>query len=85
MADKDLTFSDQVAISRRMERIARMIDKELSKATGGKRVPFSLYTWGGHRAQYVSNTDRDQAKAAMRECLDRWAEHQDPPPHKFSG
>lgn len=87
MTDKTthLTFADQVEISKRMQRIARLIDKELSKATGGKRVPFSLYTWGGHRAQYVSNVARDDAKVAMQECLDRWAEPQDPPPHDFQG
>jgi hypothetical protein len=85
MADKDLTFADQVEIALRLQRIARMIDKELSKAAGGKRVPFSLYTWGGHRAQYVSNVARDDAKVAMQECLDRWGEPQDPPPHQFQG
>lgn len=77
----DLTFLDQVAISQKMQDIARMIDAELSKATGGKRVPFSLYTWGGHRSQYVSNVDRDQAKVAMQETLDRWGDD-DGPVHK---
>ncbi|MDG3040470.1 hypothetical protein [Roseicyclus marinus] len=87
MTDKntDLTFVDQVEISKRLQKIARLIDKQLAKATGGKRVPFSLYTWGGHRAQYVSNVARDDAKVAMQECLDRWSEHQDPPPHEFQG
>lgn len=83
MADK-LTFEDQVGISKRMQRIARLIDAELTKATGGKRVPWSLYTWGGHRSQYVSNVAREDAKVAMRETLDRWDEPQDPPPHEFS-
>lgn len=82
MTDK-LTFEDQVAISRRMQRIARLVDAELMKATGGTRVPFSLYTWGGHRSQYVSNCAREDAKVAMRECLARWDEAQDPPPHEF--
>lgn len=81
MTDAKLSFEKQVAISKRMRRIARLIDKELIAATG-QRVPWSLYTWGGHRCQYVSNTDRDQAKTAMQECLDRWNEPQDPPPHK---
>lgn len=80
MAEK-LSFDKQVAISKRLLRIARLIDKELIAATG-QRVPWSLYTWGGHRCQYVSNTDRDQAKVAMQECLDRWNEPQDPPPHR---
>lgn len=80
----DLTFADQVAVSKRMQKIARMIDAEMKKATGGKRVPWSLYTWGGHRSQYVSNVKRDDAKVAMQETLDRWNEPQDPPPHEFS-
>lgn len=83
MADQ-LTFADQVAVSKRLQRIARLVDAELTKATGGKRVPWSLYTWGGHRSQYISNVDREDAKVAMRETLDRWNEPQDPPPHEFS-
>lgn len=81
MAEKNLTFEHQVVISKRLQRIARLIDKELTSATG-VRVPFSLYTWGGNRCQYVSNTARDDAKIAMQECLDRWSEPQDPAPHK---
>ena len=73
-----LTYADNVAIGRALQKIARMIDKELFEATGGKRVPFSLYTWGGHRAQYVSNCARDDAKEAMRETLARWGEDDGP-------
>ena len=78
MPNDDLTYADNVAVGRALQKIARTIDKELMKATGGKRVPFSLYTWGGHRAQYVSNTERTQAKVAMRETLDRWGEDDGP-------
>lgn len=81
MTNRTLTFEHQIAISKRLQRIARLIDKELKAATG-ERVPWSLYTWGGHRAQYVSNVQRDDAKVAMQECLDRWSEPQDPPPHE---
>lgn len=81
MSDNKITFADQVALSRALPRIAKLIDREINRATG-KKMPFSLYTWGGNRAQYVSNTAREDAKAAMRECLDRWDEPQDPPPHK---
>lgn len=79
--EEGLTFEQQIAISKRLQRIARLIDKELKAATG-ERVPWSLYTWGGHRCQYVSNVGRDQAKIAMQECLDRWNEPQEPPPHQ---
>lgn len=81
MSDDKLTFDDQVKISRKLSSIASMVEKRLKKACG-KDVPFSIYTWGGQRAQYVSNVAREDAKTAMRECLDRWDEPQDPPPHK---
>ena len=74
-----LTYEQQVAIARRLRKIARLIDKELTAATG-QRVPFSLYTWGGNRSQYISNVDRAEVKVAMQETLDRWNEPQDPPP-----
>ena len=77
----ELTYADQVAISRQLQKIARMISKELSKAAGGKAVPFSLYTWGGHRSQYIANCPRPDVKAAMRETLDRW-EDDDGPVHQ---
>ncbi|SDL36330.1 hypothetical protein [Paracoccus chinensis] len=74
-----LTYEQQVAIARRLQKIARLIDKELT-AAAGQRVPFSLYTWGGNRSQYISNTARAEVKVAMQETLDRWNEPQDPPP-----
>lgn len=76
-----LTHLENVAVSRELRDIAKMIDQRLKRAAGGKRVPFSLFTWGGNRSQYVSNTDRDQAKRAMEETLARWAED-DGPIHK---
>lgn len=82
--DRDMTFEDQLVLSRLLPKLADLIDKEVRKA-GLPRVPWSLYSWGGRRAQYVSNTARDSAKVAMQECLDRWAESQDPPPHKWQG
>jgi len=80
MADetKDFTFEQQVAVAKVLPRIARLIDKELQKA-GAPRMPWSLYTWGGNRAQYISNTQRSDTKRAMQETLDRWNEQQDPP------
>lgn len=78
---RSITFADQVKISRNLQRIAKMIDRELAKLAEGTRVPFSLYTWGGDRVQYVSNCAREDAKKAMQECLDRWDQQDDPPPH----
>lgn len=80
MPDK-LTFADQVSIAWRLQDIARMIAMELSAATGGKLVPFSLYTWGGQRTLYVANCNREDVKAAMRETLERW-DQDDGPVHQ---
>ncbi len=80
----DLNFDDQVKISRNLQRLAKLLDKELIKVTG-KRVPWSLYTWGGNRCQYISNSPREESKVAMQECLDRWNEPQEPPPHDWKG
>lgn len=79
MAD-ELTFSDQVAISKELKTIARMVEKRLEKVTG-KRVGFSVWTWGGHRSQYVSNCHREDIKKALAETLDRWSKD-DGPVHK---
>lgn len=79
-----MNFDQQVKLSRNLQRIAKMLDRELEKVTG-TQVPFSLYTWGGQRAQYISNAPRDEIKVAMRECLDRWDQPDDPPPHQFGG
>jgi hypothetical protein len=79
-----ITFENQVRLSRNLQRIAKMLDKELEKAAG-VRGPWSLYTWGGQRCQYVSNSPREETKAAMQECLDRWNQPDDPPPHQWGG
>ena len=78
----DLTSQQQVKVSLAMQRVAKMVDKELRKAAG-VRVPFSLYTWGGDRSQYVANVDRKSAMEVMQETLDRWRRHEPDlgPPH----
>jgi hypothetical protein len=73
---------DQVKLAKLLPEIAKTIDKMIAEA-GLPKQPWSLYTWGGNRCQYVSNTDRKQTRAAMKETLDRWDEQQDPPMHKF--
>ncbi len=75
-------FEDQVKLSKLLPEIARAIDKMVADA-GLPKQPWSLYTWGGNRSQYISNTRREDARKAMQETLDRWNEQQDPPPHKF--
>ncbi|SDW77283.1 hypothetical protein [Roseicitreum antarcticum] len=77
-----LTAQQQVRVSLAMQRVAKMVDKELHKAAG-EPVPFSLFTWGGGRSQYVANVERADAKTVMRETLARWDRHEPDlgPPH----
>ena len=77
-----LTAEQQIAISREMQRIARVIDRKLTRVAG-ERVPFSLFIWGGGRSQYVANVQRSDAMAVMQETLDRWRRHEPGlgPPH----
>ncbi len=75
-------FHDQARMARLLPEIAKTIDKMIADA-GIPKQPWSLYTWGGNRCQYISNTNREQTRAAMTETLARWDEQQDPPMHKF--
>lgn len=77
------SFEQQVKLATLLPEIARTVDKLIADA-GLPKQPWSLYTWGGHRCQYVSNTDREQTRVAMQETLERWNEAQDPPPSEFS-
>jgi hypothetical protein len=70
-----LSAQQQVRVSLAMQRIARIVDKELRRAAG-TRVPFSLFTWGGGRSQYVANVERADAMTVMQETLDRWNRHE---------
>lgn len=70
-----MTPQQQIKVSLAMQRIAKLVDKELRKAAG-EAVPFSLYTWGGDRSQYVANVDRASAMKVMQETLDRWKRHE---------
>lgn len=72
------THEQQVAIARALPRIAKILDRELARA-GAPRMPWSLFTWGGNRGQYISNSNREEIKLALRETLDRWEKPLDPP------
>ena len=74
----DFPIAQHLAVSRALPRIARMIDKELTRA-GAPPMPWSLLTWGGHRSQYVSNAARADARAAIAETLERWGDLSDTP------
>lgn len=72
------TYEQQVAIARALPRIAKIIDRELARA-GAPRMPWSLFTWGGNRGQYISNAKRPEIKLALAETLERWEQPLDPP------
>lgn len=60
-------------IGQRLQRIARLVEKELKKAGATKDdTQFSLIIWGEGRMQYVSNAQRSDVKAAMREMVEKW-------------
>ena len=62
-----------VRIGNRLQRIGRLIEKELSKAGASKEeAQFSLIIWGGGRMQYISNAEREGVREAMREMVERW-------------
>ena len=75
-------FEQQVKLAVLLPEIARKIDQMIADA-GLPRQPWSLYTWGGNRCQYIGNAPRDDVKQAMQETLDRWDEPEGPPPSRF--
>ena len=77
-----LSARQQIAVSKEMQRVARVIDRNLTRVAG-QRVPFSLFVWGGARSQYVANVSRAEAMEVMQETLNRWHRHEPDlgPPH----
>jgi hypothetical protein len=62
-----------VRVGQRLQKIARMIERELEKAGADRdHVQFSLLVWGEGRTQYVGNAERSGVATAMREVLTRW-------------
>ena len=74
-AAKETTEERQlnVRIGNRLQRIARLLQKEFSKC-GAKedQVQFSLLVWGPGRMQYVSDAERSTVKEAMQEMVAKW-------------
>lgn len=69
-------YARAVKVARRLQKIGRMIDRELEKAAG-QRVTFTLMTHDSGRTQYVSNGQRDNMREIMQELLDRWDSNPD--------
>jgi uncharacterized protein involved in exopolysaccharide biosynthesis len=65
-----------VRVANRLQKIGRMIDRELEKAAG-ERVTFTLMVHAAGRTQYVSNGQRENMREVMQELLDRWETNPD--------
>lgn len=60
-------------IGARLQRIARLIEKELAKAGADRAdTQFSLIIWGEGRMQYVGTGERSDTKKAMEEMVAKW-------------
>jgi hypothetical protein len=69
-----MSLDGQAKISPLLPAIAEALAEELEKIAGEK-VLFALHIFGegeDHRAQYVSNADREDVAKALRELLDHW-------------
>ena len=60
-----------IEISKTLKAYAQAIDESLNIQTG-QHVGFCLVVFTPNRAQYVSNCDRQEVAAALRELLARW-------------
>ncbi|PZU87888.1 MAG: hypothetical protein DI527_18135 [Chelatococcus sp.] len=60
------------AVSRDMQRLARLLDVEIQHVAG-ERVAFSLFVWTRGRCSYVSSgTDRAQIISVLESMIARW-------------
>jgi hypothetical protein len=66
-------YQANARISNRLQRIGRMLEKELTKAAGKEDdVHFALLVFHGGRVQYCSNAERDSIRDAMKELVSKW-------------
>jgi hypothetical protein len=62
---------DMVLISKALKPLAEGIDESITRLVG-HHIGFCLVVFTEGRAQYVSNCDRQEVAAALRELLTRW-------------
>ncbi len=77
---------EDLKVSKKAQRLARMLDKELERIAG-KPMGFMLVTFTlgvpNNRPTYISNCHREDMAGAMRELLKLWDEGMpDVPAHK---
>ncbi len=67
-------MSSSTIVSKNLQHLARLISGQLKNMTG-ERLGFSLVVFNnepGERVNYVSNCDRADVAAALRELLEHW-------------
>ena len=78
-------MSSSTIVSKNLQHLARLISGQLKNMTG-ERLGFSLVVFNnepGERVNYVSNCDRADVAAALRELLEHWEKGMpDIPAHK---
>ncbi len=62
--------SDTVLVSKRMQKLAGMIQDEIVQATGGRNYAFVLTVFTPNAANYVSNGPRDTVKHDLQRVVD---------------
>lgn len=67
-----------VRVGSRLQKIARLIEKELEKVGAPRgHTTFSLLVWGPGRTQYVSTAEREDVRKAVIEMVGKWTAEQD--------
>jgi hypothetical protein len=73
-----LTDVERRRLSLGLRRMAKLVERELKRATERSDIGFSLVVWGAHGedhlVQYVSNVDHEDAMRAMLALLKAWVE-----------
>ena len=64
-------MSEAEAVSRAMQRIARMVDAEIEKEAG-QRIAFTLLVYTAPRASYVGSCERAEAIREMKRLIEIW-------------
>lgn len=61
-------------ISTRLQRIAKMVERELNNLTLPGEAPaiFSLFVFTGGAAQYIGNGEREDIKRVVASVIARW-------------
>jgi hypothetical protein len=63
-----------ILVSKNLQRIAKLIDRELERAAPGERITWTLFVWTPEIANYVGNAaDRREVMSACVALFQKWA------------